>query len=337
MNMGMPDVCLTPAFPAPIPVPYPNIAMHVQGAPFVVKTKVRCLNALNMMSKITMTSGMEGGSSHPMFKGPGSFTIGSPKVFMQGAPAVNLTNPTTGNNMNNPVGAATVPDPSNVFYTLAGPLPLPSPAIAVFAAAAQRREFEQRLDCLPVQLARLANKVAYLRPWRFAQGTGTLIRAVLALGSPLVLDLRGNPGGTLASAVDALSGLVPEGSELCTFVPSAGRNECLRSRSPELSAPPIVALVDGETASAAELFVGTLRGYGRALVVGEPTRGKATVQTFAAAAAGPDSWYLEVGRWLLPGGVELPYAGLEPDRRAPIVASEDARLGWVAELAAQLT
>ena len=122
MNMGMPDPCATP--PLGVPVPYPNIGMHVQASPFALKTKIRGLSALTMMSKITMTSGMEAGAMHPLLKQMGGFTTGFPKLTMEGAPVVSLTSQTTGNMMNNGVGLSATPDPSNVFYGFAAPLSL---------------------------------------------------------------------------------------------------------------------------------------------------------------------------------------------------------------------
>src|SRR5436190_2093933 len=87
-NLGCPDPCATP--PLGAPVPYPNIALHMQANPFTLKTRMRCLNVLNMMSKISMTSGMEAGVMHPLLKQMGQFTMGYPKVIMEGAPGICL-------------------------------------------------------------------------------------------------------------------------------------------------------------------------------------------------------------------------------------------------------
>jgi carboxyl-terminal processing protease len=47
MSLGFPDVCLTPSPAGPVPVPYPNIAMNAQAAPFSASVKVNMMNALN--------------------------------------------------------------------------------------------------------------------------------------------------------------------------------------------------------------------------------------------------------------------------------------------------
>ena len=109
MNIGFPDVCLTPAAPVPIPIPYPNLAMNVQAVPFAVKVMFTMMNALNMGSKIPITMGDEAGSAHPLFKQMGQFTMGNPKVMLEGLPGINLACPTTGNMMNNPIGLVAVP------------------------------------------------------------------------------------------------------------------------------------------------------------------------------------------------------------------------------------
>src|SRR5262245_907327 len=119
MNMGFPDVCNTPVGPATAPLPYPNIAMNAQAVPFSPIVKVSMMPALNMGSQIPMTIGDEAGVAHPTIKGPGRYTVGNPIVSIDGMPAINLGCPTTGNNMNNGLGAVLVPSAVNVFYCLA--------------------------------------------------------------------------------------------------------------------------------------------------------------------------------------------------------------------------
>src|SRR6185369_4154314 len=119
MNIGFPDVCLTPAGPAVVPIPYPNMAMNAMAAPFVPTILLGFMPALNLGSTIPMTMGDEGGVAHPFFKQMGRYTMGNPKVLLQGLPAITLTSPTSGNNMNNPVGAVLVPSVTTVFFTCA--------------------------------------------------------------------------------------------------------------------------------------------------------------------------------------------------------------------------
>ena len=115
MNMGMPDVCLTPAAPAPIPIPYPNLGMNAMSMPFCPTILVSMAPAQNMASKPLMTNGDNAGVAHPLCMQPGGLTMGNPRILMTGMPASHLGCPSYGNNFNNPVGAKTVPSVTNVF------------------------------------------------------------------------------------------------------------------------------------------------------------------------------------------------------------------------------
>lgn len=96
----------------------------------------------------------------------------------------------------------------------------------------------------------------------------------------LLLDLRGNPGGLLVQAVDVAGLFLPAGR---TVVSQRGRrnydNFIWRSTNPRPEAMPLVVLVDGMTASAAEILAGALQDYNRAVIVGEATFGKGLVQS----------------------------------------------------------
>lgn len=96
--MGMPDVCLTPAPPAPpVPIPYPNIAMLNQANPGTASTKVLFNNspAFHKGTMIMMTSGDEagvaGGVMSGMIKGPAQPKLASNKVKAEGQGVVYLT------------------------------------------------------------------------------------------------------------------------------------------------------------------------------------------------------------------------------------------------------
>src|SRR5271154_4879006 len=89
-NIGFPDVCLTPAGPAMVPVPYPNMAMNAQAVPFSPTVMISMMNALNTGWKIPMTSGDEAGVGGPFIKMMGAYTMGNPIVSIDGMPAINL-------------------------------------------------------------------------------------------------------------------------------------------------------------------------------------------------------------------------------------------------------
>ena len=120
--MGMPDVCKTPAPPAPpIPVPFPNMGMCNQATKFSMKVKICMKEALTTKSEIPKTMGDEagvaGGLVSGMNMGPASFKKGSSKVKIEGQPCVHLTSMTAhnGTNANAPSGLQVSPSQTKVI------------------------------------------------------------------------------------------------------------------------------------------------------------------------------------------------------------------------------
>ncbi|HID39486.1 MAG TPA: S41 family peptidase, partial [Calditrichaeota bacterium] len=94
-----------------------------------------------------------------------------------------------------------------------------------------------------------------------------------------ILDLRGNPGGLLKSAVDVVNVFVPKG-KLVVYTKGFREKESrfYTSQMPVLPDVPLAVLVDGSSASASEIVAGALQDMDRAVIVGEPTFGKGLVQ-----------------------------------------------------------
>ena len=124
--LGFPDVCKTPAPPAPfVPVPYPNIAMLTQANGGTCSSKVKVLNkeVCTTKTEISMSSGDEAGSAGGgmvscKMKGPALFKKGSSKVKVEGAPMVHLTSMVAlngGSNANTPPGAQIAPSQTKVL------------------------------------------------------------------------------------------------------------------------------------------------------------------------------------------------------------------------------
>jgi carboxyl-terminal processing protease len=326
-NLGFPDVCNTPAGPATVPIPYPNLALNAQATGFANKVIMRGMNALNLGSQIPMTSGDEAGVAHPTIKGASRYTTGNPKVFLEGLPAVTLTSPTTGNNMNNGVGVVAVPSAVNVFFTLLPETECPAGETRLMTPE-QRQAHEARVERCTVKLQHHRGAIGIVRLPTFARDVPaqlfTLVRAANPLAG-LVLDLRGNPGGDLDAAIELADDFLPRDVAIVTLVGSDGDHELRRSRREPVYAMPLALAVDRSTASAAELFVGALQAHGRGVVVGEPTFGKGSVQTFSRFPIRDRSVYETCARWLLPNERELAERGILPDQRmAPSSAVEAA-------------
>jgi carboxyl-terminal processing protease len=159
----------------------------------------------------------------------------------------------------------------------------------------------------------------YLRLPRFVAGAGSSVRqlaekASRAHRSGLILDLRGNVGGLLTEAVEVVrvfqgGGVVvsTHGLHEPTQVFSAGDNS-VRSL-------PLVVLVDGSTASAAEVVAGSLQRAHRATVVGTRSFGKGTVQAVRRLADG-SALKMTVAVFRLAGGEPVNRRGVSPDVRA---------------------
>ena len=283
-NIGFPDVCLTPAVPAPIPVPYPNIAMNAQAMGFSQVVKISMVPALNMGSKIPMTTGDEGGAASPI-KGAGQYTMGNPIVAIDRLPAINLLCPTTGNNMNNPLGAALVPSAVNVMYCLR---PESSSAAAAPNQEADITELAERMTETSLQTAELMPaSVGYFRLRQLGPDASTALfaaaRRLEAKGMrAMLLDLRGNPGGALESALQLADDFLPAGAVLARTEDHDGETHVHRAKRPAHYRLPLVVLIDGGTASAAELLAACLQDHARAMLIGARSYGKFTVQRIAA-------------------------------------------------------
>ena len=107
-----------------------------------------------------------------------------------------------------------------------------------------------------------------------------LIDELIAEGvAGVVIDLRGNGGGSLVEAID-LTGLFIESGPVVQVKDSSGQIEVSTDSDPSIAyAGPLAVLVDRNSASASEIFAGAIQDYRRGIIVGEPTYGKGTVQT----------------------------------------------------------
>lgn len=151
----------------------------------------------------------------------------------------------------------------------------------------------------------------------FTRGVGERVREGVAGSSAVMLDLRGNPGGLLAEAVETASAFLADGP-VVTYDGNDAPPEVITVTSPGDPRVPVVVLVDQGTASAAEVVAGSLRDRDRAVLVGSPTFGKGTVQEPVRLPDG-SAVELTVGRYETPDGHNLEGTGVEPD-----VAAEES-------------
>ncbi len=135
-----------------------------------------------------------------------------------------------------------------------------------------------------------------------------------------ILDLRGNGGGLLDSAVSASRLFLESGVIVVEHSKNAPEERYSAQGSGELAKIPLAVLVDGGTASAAEVVAAALQQNGRAPLIGMPTFGKGSVQVILPLSDG-SSLHVTSAEWHTPRDMTLDGIGLEPDIR---VDSADA-------------
>ena len=163
-------------------------------------------------------------------------------------------------------------------------------------------------------------RAGYVALRSFSAGTAQLLHSELrkletAGATWLVLDLRDNPGGLLDQAV-AVSSLFLAKGRVVSIQSMSDRPQVLFADNREgASRLPLVVLVNRFTASAAEVVAAALQDNRRARLVGEPTFGKALVQTIEPLPNGA-ALKLTTARYLTPAGADISKRGLRPDHWA---------------------
>ncbi|MDR0248500.1 MAG: PDZ domain-containing protein [Oscillospiraceae bacterium] len=140
------------------------------------------------------------------------------------------------------------------------------------------------------------------------------LRQIVTAGAGgLIIDMRDNPGGDVDEMRDMLSLLLPT-CRLIILQSKNGVEEYKDSEGPAFTDMPVVVLINKDSYSAAEFFGACLREYDRAVLVGEPTTGKAYAQKDYRLQDG-SGVHLSVMTYLTPGRVNLAQAGgLSPDK-----------------------
>ena len=175
------------------------------------------------------------------------------------------------------------------------------------------------------------NKIGYVRITQFGEKTADELESALdKLKSQgmkgLILDLRWNPGGLLEAAVDVCQKFLPVGQ---LVVSTEGRHTLeryyARGSGDELKHVPIVVLANLGSASAAEIVTGCLQDLHRAVVLGEKTFGKGSVQTIFQLDDG-SALKLTVAKYYTPSHKVIHQHGITPDIYVPLTDAEEAAI-----------
>ncbi|MBN1440226.1 MAG: S41 family peptidase [Anaerolineales bacterium] len=189
----------------------------------------------------------------------------------------------------------------------------------------------------------LDDGIAYVYLSLFSDGADAQMKKALAdllAQEPqgLVLDLRQNIGGYVDTAVAVGSQFLAADTLLFTEKTGGGSEEFFYSAPGGLAVEiPLVVLVDGGTASAAEIVAGAIQDHRRALLVGTTTYGKGSVQEWIPLMNDMGAVSITVALWYTPSGRQISKAGLTPDVEVGITeeqfqAGEDPQLARALEV-----
>ena len=206
------------------------------------------------------------------------------------------------------------------------------------------REFTIKRDLIPLESIKEARIVkdgaGYVRVSDFKDNTARdltkSISQLLEKGmTSLVLDLRWNPGGLLSASKEACELFLPK-NMLVTYTEgrktgkssAAEEMRLYTEKTPVLPAGfPLVILTNEQTASSAEIVTGALQFWSRAIIVGEKTFGKGSVQTIIPLQQPADSALrLTTALYYTPGEVTIDSIGIHPDVEVPMKKSEQLAL-----------
>ena len=126
-----------------------------------------------------------------------------------------------------------------------------------------------------------------------------------------VLDLRNNPGGLLQASIDISRMWLPRGSIVRT-INRDGRSDDITANRTAITDLPLAVLVNGQSASSSEIVTGALGDNGRAVIVGNPTFGKALVQSLHGLSDG-SGIAITVAHYYTPDGTDISTRGITPD------------------------
>ena len=181
------------------------------------------------------------------------------------------------------------------------------------------REVEVTLDTVEAPMVEhemLDDKIGYITINQFAETTASQYETALEdLNNQgmerLIVDVRDNPGGLLTSVCDVLDSMLPE--ELLVYTEDKnGKKSEYNATGTDQFDKPMVVLVNGNSASAAEIFSGALQDYKVAKLVGTTTFGKGIVQQIFNLSDG-SAVKMTISKYYTPSGRCIHGTGLEPD------------------------
>ena len=172
------------------------------------------------------------------------------------------------------------------------------------------------VEAQTVEYEMLEDQIGYIALYEFTEQTESQYQAAFEdLESQgmerLIIDVRNNPGGLLTSVCDILEDILPEGLIVYTEDKDGNREEYTCSGENELEIP-LAVLVNGNSASASEIFAGAIQDYGTGTIVGSTTFGKGIVQSLIPFTDG-SAIKTTTAKYYTPSGRCIHGTGIEPD------------------------
>ena len=186
----------------------------------------------------------------------------------------------------------------------------------------------------------LHNQVLLLKVRVFQQDTANEIKRLIEENSSprlkaVLIDLRNNPGGLLSAAVETADLFLNQGIIVTTKSRSEGNQQFQALPSSEFQNLKVGVLINGRSASAAEVFTAAMKEHRRAWVIGEKSYGKGVVQKLFPLSNGA-ALQMTVSHYYTPTGKMIEGIGIQPDQQYPLQhdMKEETYLEHVAEMIA---
>ena len=169
-----------------------------------------------------------------------------------------------------------------------------------------------------VRIQESSQGIGYLKLEQFAESTTQeLDQALMKLHrqgmKSLILDLRGNPGGLLTTAISVSDRFLSGGTIVATRGRTPDDHSVEAAHSANTWKMPLVVLLDRKSASASEIFAAAIQDHHRGLIIGEKSYGKGTVQTLFPLQTFPAALRLTTAKFYSPEGREMSGTGVTPD------------------------
>ena len=204
-----------------------------------------------------------------------------------------------------------------------------SPAITVVR--------NKKVDVADIEAVMLHNQVLVLKVKVFQQDTANEMKRLIDEYNPqrikaILVDLRNNPGGLLSSAVETADLFLNQGTIVSTQSRSEGNQQFQALPGNEFPTIKLGILINGRSASAAEVFTAAMKDHQRAWIMGEKSYGKGVVQKLFPLPNGA-ALQMTVSHYFTPNGSMIDGQGIRPnqDYPWPLEMKEDTYLNNVAE------